>query len=518
MTITGTYQGMSAAATLTITGAELLSIQVTPNDPKEPLGTEGKFTATAYYTDGYAADISSSATWSSLDDNIVHITTSGIAGGQASADKIGVSVITATFLGKSSSTTATVTEAILESLVISPPSADVPQGTSYQYRADGIYSDKVVKDLTNAANWQTGNDSFATINSTGLAKGENQGVTSITASIGSISATAEIKVTPPALDHLEISPSSWQLPLGTGTKLIAYAYNSTGTKTDISNDANWQVLATGTDNIHVDNTATNGGFVSSIAVGNGIVEVSYAGLTATAEVDVTDATVESISISPLDAEINFPGSQQYTAMATLTDGTVVDYTKTVSWHSSDKAVASINTIHLATLGLATAVSVGSTTIKASFGPIFTETTLTIDLLGGGINNLQIIPHVNHIVVDEQVQLKCSIIYNDFTLGDCTDDAVWTMGDNSLAHVEPSGSNAGLVTGLKAGTTRAFATYQGVTSGEFDGQVTVTEPVLVLESILVSPSSVNKSIDQPSHFIATATYDNGDTHNITNNVN
>ncbi|NQZ27450.1 MAG: Ig-like domain-containing protein [Colwellia sp.] len=515
VTITGTYQGMSAAATLTITGAELLSIQVTPNDPKEPLGTEGKFTATAYYTDGYAADISSSATWSSLDDNIVHITTSGIAGGQASADKIGVSVITATFLGKSSSTTATVTEAILESLVISPPSADVPQGTSYQYRADGIYSDKVVKDLTNAANWQTGNDSFATINSTGLAKGENQGVTSITASIDSISATAEIKVTPPALDHLEISPSSWQLPLGTSTKLIAYAYNSAGTKTDISNDANWRVLATGTDNIHVDNTATNGGFVSSIAIGNGIVEVSYAGLTATAEVDVTDATVESISISPLDAEINFPGSQQYTAMATLTDGTVVDYTKTVSWHSSNKTVASIDAVHLETLGFAKAVSDGSTTIKASFGPIFTETTLTVALLGGGIDNIQILPHVNHIVVDEKVQLTCSIIHVDFTLSDCNDDVVWTMADDSLAHVVPTGSSGGLVTGLKAGTTRVFASYNGVTSSNFDGQVTVSE--LVLESITVSPSTKTLARDQAFTFKAMAHYNNGDDKDISSSV-
>ena len=518
VTITGTYQGMSASATLTITGAELLTIQVTPNDPKEPLGTEGKFTATAYYTDGYATDISRNATWSSLDDSIVHITTSGIGGGQASANKLGVSVITATFLGKSNFTTATVTEAVLESLVVSPASAEVPQGTSYQYRADGIYSDKVVKDLTNTANWQTGDDSFATTNSTGLAKGEAQGVTSIIASIGAISASAEIKVTPPAIDHLEVSPSSSQLPLGTGTKLTAYAYNSTGMKTDISNDADWQVLATGIENIHVDNTATNGGFVSSIAIGNGTVEVSYAGLTATAEVDVTNATVESLSINPLDAEINFPGSQQYTAMATLTDATVVDYTKTVYWHSSDKTVATVDAIHLDTLGLATAVSNGSTTVKASFGPIFTETLLTVTLLGGGIDSIQILPHVNHIVVGEKVQLTCSIIHVDTTITGCTDDVVWTMADDSIAHVEPTGSNGGLVTGLKSGTTRVFASYNGVTSSNFDGQVTVTEPVLVLESIHVSPSSVNKAIDQATHFSATGTYNNGDTENITNEVN
>jgi len=515
VTITGTYQGMSAAATLIVTSAELLNIQVTPTDTKEPLGTEGRFTATAFYTDGYAADITSSATWSSLDDSIVHITTSGIAGGRASADKVGISVITATFAGKTDSTNATVTEAVLESLVISPPSAEVPQGTTYQYRADGIYSDKVVKDLTTVANWKTDDTAIASTNSTGLAKGESQGDTSITASIDGISATAAVKITAPAIDHLEISPSSWQLPLGTSTKLTAYAFNSAGIKTDISNDADWKVLATGTDNIHVDNSATNGGFVSSIAIGNGTVEVSYAGLTATAEIDVTDATVESLSISPLTAEINMPGNQQYTAMATLTDATVVDYTKQVYWHTSDKTIATIDAAHQVTLGLATAVSEGTTNIKASFGPIFAETSLTVTLLGGGVGSIQILPHVNHIVVGEKVKLTCSIIHVDLTLSDCNDDVVWTMADDSIAHVEPTGSDGGLVTGLKADTTRVYASYQGITSSNFDGQVTVSE--LTLESITVSPSTKTLARDQAFTFSAIGHYNNGDDTDLSKSV-
>ncbi|KGJ97654.1 beta strand repeat-containing protein [Colwellia psychrerythraea] len=515
ITITGTYQGISAVATLTITGAELLNIQVTPADPKEPIGTEGRFTATAFYTDGFAADVTSNATWSSLDDGIVHITTSGIAGGRASADKVGISVITAKFAGKTDSTTATVTEAVLESLVISPPSAEVPQGTNFQYRVDGIYSDKVIKDLTHSATWLTGDINIATIDTTGLAMGENQGDTSITASVDGMSTMATIKVTSTGIDHLEVSPSSWQLPLGTSTKLIAYAFDGAGIKTDISNDADWKVLATGTDNIHVDNSVTNGGFVSSIAIGNGTVEVSYAGLAATAEIDVTDATVDTLTISPQNTEINMPGNQQYTAMATLTDTTVVDYTKQVYWHTSDKTVATIDAAHQDTLGLASAVSEGTTTIKASFGPIFTETNLTVTLLGGGVDSIQIHPHVNHLTVGEKVQLTCSLIHLDSTLSDCNDDVVWTMADDSIAHVEPTGSTGGLITGLKADTTRVFATYQGITSSNLDGQITVTEPVL--ESITVNPSTQTLAREQAFTYSATAHYSDGDDKDISNSV-
>jgi len=73
-----------------------------------------------------------------------------------------------------------------------------------------------------------------------------------------------------------------------------------------------------------------------------------------------------------------------------------------------------------------------------------------------------------------VQLRCSIIYVDLSLGDCTDEALWTISDTNIAHVEPSG---GLVTGLNYGTTRVFASYHGVTSRNTDGQVTVRKPVL-----------------------------------------
>ena len=513
VTITGTYQGMSASATLIVTSAELLNIQVTPTDTKEPLGTEGRFTATAFYTDGYAADMTSSATWSSLDDSIVHITTSGIAGGRASADKVGISVITATFAGKANSTTATVTEAVLESLVISPPSAEVPQGTSYQYRVNGIYSDKTVKDLTNVATWQAAETSIATIDISGLATGESQGLTSIIAKIANISTAAAIKVTPPALDHLEVSPNSWQLPLGKTIKLTAYAYNSVDGKTDISNQADWQVLAAGSNYIHVDNATSTGGLISSIAVGNATVEVNYAGLTATAEVDVTDAEVISLTISPINPEIGLVESQQFTVLANLSDNTAADYTTSVYWQSETPAVATID----ATMnkGLARSVALGTSKITASFGPISTETTLTVAQLGGGIDNLQIIPHVSHIVIDEKVKLTCSIIYVDLTLGDCTDDAIWTVADGSIAHVEPTGSNAGLVTGLKAGTTRIFATYNGVTSSNFDGQVTVKE--LTLESITVNPSTKILARNQAFTFSAIGHYNNGDARDISTSV-
>ncbi|MGL4615352.1 MAG: Ig-like domain-containing protein, partial [Shewanella oncorhynchi] len=108
-----------------------------------------------------------------------------------------------------------------------------------------------------------------------------------------------------------------------------------------------------------------------------------------------------------------------------------------------------------------------TNIQAAYLGIATQTSLTVQ--EKDIDNLQIIPHVNYLNIGEQVQLKCSIIYVDLSLGDCTNEALWTISDTSIAHIEPS---SGLVTGLKSGTTRAFASYHGVTSKSTDGQVSV----------------------------------------------
>ena len=90
---------------------------------------------------------------------------------------------------------------------------------------------------------------------------------------------------------------------------------------------------------------------------------------------ISQAVVATITVSPASAKTTANSSVQFTATGTYTDGTSGDITSSVSWISSNPAVATINTT-----GLAAAISTGSTTITASSGLASGSASLSVNLL------------------------------------------------------------------------------------------------------------------------------------------
>src|SRR5438477_12725760 len=66
------------------------------------------------------------------------------------------------------------------------------------------------------------------------------------------------------------------------------------------------------------------------------------------------ATVQSIAVTPANPSVAVGGTQQFTATATLSDGTTKDLSASATWTSSDMATATISTS-----GLATGVAAGA---------------------------------------------------------------------------------------------------------------------------------------------------------------
>jgi len=85
----------------------LESIEVTPVDSSIEEGSNQQFTATGHYSDGSSSDITNSVTWTSTDDTIATIDSSGLATGMAS----GTVTITAESDSISGSTSLTVNPA-----------------------------------------------------------------------------------------------------------------------------------------------------------------------------------------------------------------------------------------------------------------------------------------------------------------------------------------------------------------------------------------------------------------------
>src|SRR3569623_54151 len=97
----------------------LSSIQIGPVTAKIALGTIQKFSATAIYSDGTKADVTSAATWASSDPHIATIGNTPVDAGISKALNSGAVQIKATLAAVSATANLNVSSATLSKLKVS---------------------------------------------------------------------------------------------------------------------------------------------------------------------------------------------------------------------------------------------------------------------------------------------------------------------------------------------------------------------------------------------------------------
>ena len=168
----------------------LASIVIAPTTGTLPLGISQRFVATGTFADGHSADVSDSVTWTSSAPAVADI---GAATGLADSLALGSTTIVAasgTVIGTLPLTTIAAT---IKSMVIAPDSLTTGVGITRRFTATGTFSDGSVADVTASATWSAQTSSIASVNH-GAAIGLAPGATSVTASIGSVSAGAVLAV------------------------------------------------------------------------------------------------------------------------------------------------------------------------------------------------------------------------------------------------------------------------------------------------------------------------------------
>ncbi|HYO55474.1 Ig-like domain-containing protein, partial [Archangium sp.] len=86
----------SGEATLEVTDARLLSLQVSPTIASVPVGITQQFTAQGSYSDGTTVDVTSSATWTTSNTAIATVSSTGLGTGVAAGGPV---TLTATLGG-----------------------------------------------------------------------------------------------------------------------------------------------------------------------------------------------------------------------------------------------------------------------------------------------------------------------------------------------------------------------------------------------------------------------------------
>ena len=356
--ITASLNGISSNnATLSVTAATLVSVQITPATASKAAGLQQQYTAIGTYTDGRNSDISASMSWNSSDTGKATISSSGLATTLA----VGTTNITASLNGiTSSNATLNVTAAALVSIAITPATASKAAGLQQQYTAIGTYTDGSKPDISASVSWNSSDTSKATISSSGLATTVAVGTTNITASLNGITSNnATLNVTAALLVSVQVTPAPASKAVGLTQQYIAIGTYTDGSKPDISASVSWNSGDTGKA------TISTGGLATAVAVGaSGITAMKDQITSNTATLTVTAAELVSIEITPAIASKAVGQTQQYIATGTYTDGRKPDISSSVNWNSSDTAKATISNT-----GLATAVALGASNISASLNGV-----------------------------------------------------------------------------------------------------------------------------------------------------
>lgn len=174
-TITATYMGVSGSAALTVTPANITKVTVEPATAKIGKGATQQFTATATFTDASTQDVTALALWKAVDvtgTNVASIDDAGVATGKS----VGTATITATYLGMSGSATLTVTNAVPNSITITPSTLNIPVNMIVQLKATLVYSDATTQDVTTTATWESVNTATATVTGLGANGGRARGI------------------------------------------------------------------------------------------------------------------------------------------------------------------------------------------------------------------------------------------------------------------------------------------------------------------------------------------------------
>jgi hypothetical protein len=374
-TITATLAAVaiSGSITLTVSDATIQSISVTPSGRSIAPGTTLTLIATGVFSDSSTQTITNSVTWSSNNTALAKVSNAVGSNGIVTAVSAGSVTIQAAFRGVSGSAPLTVNSATLNSIAVTPAGAVLAPASTQQYDAIGSYSDGTSFNLNRVATWSSSTNTVATITAFGQATGQSAGTTDITATMGSVTSnSAALIVSSSPLVSIAVTPASSSVPVTIETILTAIGTFGDGSTQDLTASVKWEAAPASV--ATVSNVGGSIGVATGVSVGEATISAVFAAQIGTAMLNVTDATLTSIVISPTSPQISSGGSEQFVATGIFSDGTTQNISDQAAWTSSNVGVAVINATGLAS----SAGPSGSATIKAALNGVNDTTVLTVN--------------------------------------------------------------------------------------------------------------------------------------------
>jgi trimeric autotransporter adhesin len=459
----GNSNSSGSGGTVTPPAPSLTSLQVSPGSASVAPGSGQQFNATENFSDGSSHDVTNSVQWSSSNSSVASVSASGMA----TAVSSGVVTITAQSGSLQGIATVKVNAAAanLTSITVSPAGPSLPVHTSQQFTAIGAYNDGSSSDLTAQVSWSSSSAAVATIDVNGLASAVAAGSTTISASLGTISASTALTVQTPTISSISITPDDLTLGIGINQQYVATANYSDGSAQDLVSGVTWSSSSTSVA------TIDNAGVVTTVGAGQTTLTATVGGQSDTTTLYVVPANLISIAVSPGTPTIALGTTQQFTAVGTFDDGST-QLLSSVAWSSSAS-----NSVSVDSSGMATAVGAGSATITATSGSV--SGTASVSVSNATLVSVAVTPASSILGIGASKSFTATGTFSDSSTQDVTASAIWSSSNPAAATVNAQGVASGLATG----TTTITATV-----GSVSGSTDLTVSLVHLVSIAISPSN------------------------------
>jgi trimeric autotransporter adhesin len=474
---TQTSGTVTGSTTLTVTAPTLVSIVIIDNSIVIPgpnsvanaqtaAGTHHQFYAFGIYTDGGERNITGLVQWTSAPVAVATVTHVGVATGLVP----GTATITATdrTTRVTQNVPLVVTNATVTAIVVSPVNQTIAPFTRLAVSALGEFSDGTTQDITGDANWSSTNTAVATVTG-GSATGVSNGSTTIQATFGGVTGSAPLNVSGASLVSVAVFPSTAGIAIGTRRAFTAIGIFSDGTKQTLSSQAAWSVTPSGGSIATVDTF----GVVTGVGAGTATVTARLGTISNSATISVqnlrsiaaakTAAAVGSqeITVTPGSATIAAGTATQFTATATLEDGTTQNVSLDVTWISTTPGTAIIND-GMGFPGWASGITAGDDTIGAVFSGQYFPVRLTVT--DATVTSIAITPATPQtITLGTAKQYKATATFSDSTTQDLSFQVTWTSSDPAVAVTTRLG--AATSTGVGSTMVKAAININGSTASD-----------------------------------------------------
>jgi phospholipase C len=374
-------QGTSSGST-SLTVKTLSSLSMSPANQALPLNSSTQYSVIGKFSDKTTESLTNYVTWSSSVTSVATVSNSTGSQGFVTCVGTGTTIITAHAGSVTGSTNLTVKN--LQSIIVFSPAPWIPVGGETNLSAIAKYTDGTSQNVTSAVQWSSSASSVLTVGNSagtyGLASGVAKGTATIRATVGSITGSSTIAVKIPS--SIAVTPANPVRGNGMQTQFSALATYTDHTTQVITNFVAWSSDTPGVASINPQ------GLALAVAAGQANIGAQVGG--AKGSTVMTVKTFSSLAVTPSNATLagnaQPPLNQQsFTATASYTDGTQQDVTNLAAWSTSSPQVASVSN-GLANEGVATALSVGSTTITAHAGP--ESATAGVSVTSTGLGNIR----------------------------------------------------------------------------------------------------------------------------------